>query len=211
MVALPYACSATQARRVAKKACVADPLAQRLERHRPAHVDRAGEQLRGPGIAAGGGSQSVGLGSRASRCSRFEPLRGRGAAGLLRASATAAQVAKPSLSQMSCHALRLTRVAEPLVGELVGDSDRVGAPVEDRPGLGLERVADRRRVVDDRAGLAERVGPEEAVEEPRIRRDRAQRRASRLAPRAGRRRPATRSRRRSSGAAGSWPIVAVAR
>ena len=62
----------------------------------------------------------------------------------------------------------------------MGDQDRVRRDVEGRAGLGLERVADLRRVVDDRADLAERVGPVEAVEELEDPRDRAQRALRRL-------------------------------
>ena len=49
------------------------------------------------------------------------------------------------------------RVAVPLVRELVRERQLVRRAREQRAGRGLERVADVRRVVDDRAGLPERV------------------------------------------------------
>ena len=56
-------------------------------------------------------------------------------------------------------------VAEPLVRELVRQRDLIGRVGEDRPGLGLERVADRGGPVDDPAGGLERVGAELRAEQ----------------------------------------------
>ena len=66
---------------------------------------------------------------------------------------------------MSSQRATLTESPNHWCADLVGDGDLVGGLVVDRPRLGLERVADLRCLVDDRAGLAERVGPEQPREE----------------------------------------------
>ena len=64
-------------------------------------------------------------------------------------------------------ALQPDRVAEPLVRGLVDERRQVGDEGVDRAALGLQRVAEPGRVVDDRAGGVERVG----AEEPRLEAD----------------------------------------
>ena len=75
------------------------------------------------------------------------------------------RVGRPALVEPDVlPALGADRVAEPLVGQLVGHRALARLPGVDRPGLGLERVADA-VVVDDRAEGHERVGAEPALEE----------------------------------------------
>ena len=141
---------------------VADPFAQRLERHRPTDVDRVGEQLRR-------------LPQRPRRRvpQRASRRRVRAAAGCSRSGrgGVADGLRVPPLSPGRKALVEpdvgpggdADAVAEPLVGELVRDQPRVRSDVVDRPGLGLERIADlgrraRRSPRPARTDTARRAG-----------------------------------------------------
>ena len=76
----------------------------------------------------------------------------------------ASSVAQPSLSQMSAQRYGLTSSPIHWCAQLVGDGALASVPREERPGLRLERVADR-VVVDDGAVRVERVRAVQALEE----------------------------------------------
>ena len=161
VVALPRRCSSTQVCSSVPEGLVADHGPQRLEGHRAALVDLAGEEVVGVGPADG--QVPVRVAVRVGGEARPQLVLGRGSAVVLgvhplheRREALVEPDVLPALDG--------DRVAEPLVRELVHEERGVAEGHEEpvhRPRLRLQREADVERG-DHAAGLRERV-----VAEPR--------------------------------------------
>ena len=147
---------------------LADLLAQRLEGHRAAVVDRpVEEERRVTGVPRRGVPERQVLRRRVVEL--LEPLR-RGLVALVLAPdplrPRGEALVQPDVGPLG----QRHRVAEPHVRELVHERRLVGHPVEVRLRLRLERVADDLRVVHDRADGVERVRPvDRRVEVDRVR------------------------------------------
>ena len=182
------------AERGAVEGVVADPPAERLESHRPADVDRRWRRgaSGGPRPPAAGSRSPMWLGRDAAEAAKRVPAWSRRRAPARQRHS--AQVANPSLSQISLLSAMLTLSPNHWWASSWATVVRPGRLGIARPGLGLERRRPVAQVIDDRAGVLERVRAEARGEEPDDLRHPAAAAGARRGPRGDRRRPPTRSR-----------------